>query len=542
MDRRLTARLIATIALLAVGCRATPAPDPQPAPPPDDGITQPADDGGSVTVYGCPTRTLLPQDNRDLCGARIITQLFSGLVELDPASGTPRLLVASSIETDDAMHWTIELERGWSFHDGEAVTAQSFIDAWNFAAHPDNDLRNAEFFSDITGFDAVQAGQAATLAGLERIDKHTFAVHLDQPFAPFLSKLSDPAFFPLPSIAYEDLAIYGRQPIGNGRYELREYDPERHAILQRHEAWTGADPGMPERVTFLLYSGEAAVETAYQDVLAGALDVLDDVPPSRLDDVEDDFGPRVVRTPTSALTSLGFPLYNETFGSRPQLRRAFSLALDREAIVNEVFAGSQQPADALIPPVLDAHRSGACDACRFDPEEARTLLADAGGWQGPLVVHYNSGGGHDAWMRAIADQWRTTLGIDEVIYQAREFPAYINQLEDRAMHGPFRVAWALSYPSPEYALAEPFRQEGAANYTGYGNPSFDEALDRAVASTPDASVAAYQQAEDLVLDDLPVIPLWFSTSTSVHSSRVDDIVVDATSVLRVDRLRVTTTP
>ncbi len=532
---------VVALAVSMVAACSVPDTEPEVDVTPDvDAATDDEDtfSGGAATVYACPTRTLVPHDIRDLCGTRIVAQLFSGLVEPDPETGELELLVASSIETDDSTHWTITIEDGWTFHDGEAVTARSFVDAWNFAAHPDNELRNAEFFADIAGFDELQAGETATLQGLQVVDRLTFEVTLRHPFAPFLAKLSDVAFSPLPSIAYEDIAVYSRQPVGNGRYVLTAYDPDRQAVLERFDDWNGPDPGLPEMITFLIYSGDVALQTAYLDVRAGALDVLDTVPAEHLDDVDDDFGSRVVRSPTSSFTFLGLPMYHGAFGDNAQLRQALSLAIDREAIIDEYLAGVPRAADAIIPPVLDGHRDAVCDYCVYDPNRARELFAEAGGWDDTLVVHYNRGAGHETWMSAIIEQWRNELGIEQIAVQARDFPAYIAELEHREMQGPFRLAWALSYMSPEYALSETFRSAGAANHSGYMNPAFDEALERANASVPEEALDAYHEAEDVVLADLPVIPLWFGTATVVHSDRVDDVMVDATSVLRAERLRV----
>src|SRR5690606_25929449 len=129
------------------------------------------------------------------------------------------------------------------------------------------------------GFDALRAGEAKSLEGLRAPDDMTIEVTLSRPFVPFFSKLADPAFAPLPSIAYEDIGAYGRQPVGNGRYELVAYDPGREAVLHRYEDWAGDDPGRAQEVVFVIYAGDSALQAAYQDVRSGALDVLDTVPP-----------------------------------------------------------------------------------------------------------------------------------------------------------------------------------------------------------------------------------------------------------------------
>jgi oligopeptide transport system substrate-binding protein len=533
---RITAVLVLAV-VVAVACTdAPPPPVTAPEPPPP---APPAEvDDGSFTVYGCAIASLLPQESRETCGGRVLVQLFSGLAELDPQTGEPRLVVAESITTDDATTWTIELHDGWTFHNGEAVTARSFVDAWNFAAHPDNGMRNADFFADVVGFDAVRAGDVDVLAGLRMVDELTIEVELVEPFVPFLAKLTDSAFYPLPSIAYEDLDAFDRHPVGNGRFELVSYDPDREVVLRRHEGWPGPEPALAREVVYLIYTGDGALQTAYVDVRVGALDVLDNVPPEHLASVDAEFGDRVVRTPTSALTMLGLPMYDERFGDNRDLRRALSLAIDRERIVAEALDGAATPATALIPPVLDAHSPGSCAYCRYDPALARMLFDRSGGWDGPLTVHYHTGVGAEHWIRDVIAQWQETLGIGEVAIETHELAPYLRMLDRRDVAGPFRIGWSLSYLSPEYALAELYRSTGGANFFGYENAAFDEALELANASDVGEAIARYREAESIVLDDLPVIPLWFGRATTVHTPRVEGVIVDASLNVRVERVRV----
>ncbi|MEX2562786.1 MAG: hypothetical protein WD358_05975, partial [Nitriliruptoraceae bacterium] len=90
---------------------------------------------------------------------------------------------------------------------------------------------------------------------------------------------------------------------------------------------------------------------------------------------------------------------------------------------------------------------------------------------------------------------------------------------------------------PEYALSELFRTTGGANFFGYGNLEFDVALDEANAASPDDAIMLYQHAEDIVLADLPVIPLWYANTTTVHTARVENIIIDARGYLRVEQMR-----
>lgn len=489
-----------------------------------------------LTAYGCPVRTLLPQDSRDTCSTRVVRQLFSGLTEIDVETGRPRLVVAAAIETDDSLEWTVTLHDGWTFQNGEPVTARSFADAWNLAAVPDNGLRNGDLFNLIAGYGDVVSGDASRLRGLEVVDDLTLRIVLEQPFAPLPEKLTDVAFMPLPTVAFEDLQAFAEAPVGNGRYELVAFDADREAQLRRSVDWPGPDPAVNDAVTFVIYSGDNAIQLAYADVLTGTLDVLDNVPPERLGDSHEVFDGRVVETTTSSFTFLGLPVDRAPFDD-VNLRRALSLAIDRGRIVDDVFGGLLEPAASVIPPVLDAHRAAACEYCVHDPELARELLEEAGGWSGPMTVHLNAGSGHERWVRAVTEQWREVLGIDEFVVDARGMTPYLDLLENGRADGPFRLGWALSYPSPEYVLSELFTTSGSGNFFGLADPSVDEVIRVAATASPDDAVELFQAAEDVVLDHMPLIPLWYGVSTSVHTERVDGVQIDASTILRVERLR-----
>jgi oligopeptide transport system substrate-binding protein len=504
----------------------------------DDEAAEPASAGGTFTAYGCEPQSLVPQDSREVCGGRVVLQVFSGLVETDEVSGEPELLVAESIETEDSIVWDIEIRDDFTFHDGTPVTVDSFVDAWNFGANPDNGQRAVGFYQEIEGFEALQEGEADTLSGVEITGDNTIQITLSDPFAPFLTKLSDSAFYPLPDVAYDDIDAFNQEPIGNGRYQMAgPWENDIQIPLARYEDWPGDDPGLADEITYTIYD---SVETAYLDVQAGSLDVLEQIPPERLAAAEGDFGDNVVQTDTSSFTYLGFPMYDPVFGENQELRYALSMAIDREAIISAIFNDAQTAATGVIPPVLDAYRGDACgELCEFDPERAQELFEEAGGYDGTMTVYFNSGAGHEEWVEAVTNQWREVLGIEEFEFESLEFAQYLDILADEGAVGPYRLGWALAYLSPEYAMADLYTTTGDSNYFGYGNSEFDDTLAEANASDPEDADAVYQQAEDILLEDLPLIPMWYGQSTSVHTDRVSNIVVDATTYLRVEKVEVT---
>lgn len=385
-------------------------------------------EGDEFSLHGCEPQALLPQMSNEVCGGRVLGQLFSGLTEIDPETSEAEPMVAESIEAnDDFTEYTITLRDDFTFHDGSPVTASSFVDAWNFAADPDNGMANAPFFSLFDGYEEMQSGDADQLEGLEAVDETTIEISLSEPFAPLEAALSHQAYYPLPEVAYEDMEAFESAPVGNGRYQMDgEWEREVQVALQRYEDWPGETPGSAQNITFAIYSD---VNTAYLDVQAGELDILEQVPPEQLVNVDDDFGDNVVRTDTSSFTYLGFPMYNEDFGDNPELRKALSLAVDREEIIDAIFDGAMTPASSVIPPNLSEYRDDACDYCEFDEERAQELFEEAGGWDGTMTIYYNSGAGHEEWVEAVSNQWREVLGIEDFEFESLEFAQYLELLD-----------------------------------------------------------------------------------------------------------------
>ena len=149
-------------------------------------------EGGRFSVYICEPEHLVPQNTNETCGAEVLNALFTPLVEYDPetAAQTFEGAMGESITSDDQTVWTIKLKSGWTFHNGEPVTAQSYVDAWNAGAYGPNAYGNAYFFQNIQGYQDLQADKgerpkAKAMSGLKVIDDTTFEVSLFGTFCQF---------------------------------------------------------------------------------------------------------------------------------------------------------------------------------------------------------------------------------------------------------------------------------------------------------------------------------------------------------------------
>ena len=507
----------------------------------------------SVALYSDPENPLVPGNTTESEGAQVIESLWTGLVEYAPDGAVEYTGVAESIESEDNTNWTITLNDGWTFHDGTPVTAQSFVDAWNYTAYSPNAQGGSYFLSNVEGYDALQAQTddagnvtaeptATEMTGLRVVDERTFEVTLSGAFAPFPVTLGYSAFYPLPESFFADPETAGRQPVGNGPFQAdEEFVPGQGFTLTRFEDYAGDQAAQADTLQYRVYSD---VNTAYLDVQAGNLDVAPDLPPDAIASARDVFGDAYLEEPSSGFQYLGFPTYQPRY-SDPRVRQALSMAIDREAIAQAIFQGTRTPADSYVAPVVDGYREGVCQYCELDVDRANQLL-DAVGFDRsqPIELWFISGGGHDAWVQAAGNQLRDNLGVDYVLRGDLDFPQYLPRLDEQGMTGPFRLGWSMDYPSPQNYL-EPLYSADAlppagSNTTFYTNPEFDALIDQGnQAASNEEAIGFYNQAEDILLEDMPIIPMFFDLEQAVHSDNVDGVTIDVFGHIRTAEVGVT---
>ena len=498
-----------------------------------------------VVNGGEPPYPLIPTSTNDSNGGRIIDRLFAGLVSYD-AAGNPSNEVAQSIETPDNVNYRIVLKPGWKFTDGSAVTAHSFVDAWNYGALSTNAQLQQSFFSPIEGFDEVSGmtgdGKPApktgrtTMSGLQVVNDLEFTVRLKAPTIDFTLRLGHSAFYPLPDVAFRDMAAFGRNPIGNGPYRLADrpdgpaWEHDVKIDLRPNPDYHGNRKPRNKGLRFDFY---ANLDTAYADLLSGNLDVLDTIPPSALPIYKRDLGNHFTSGPVAVKHSLDTPLRLPHFGGEEgRLRRlALSAAVNRQQICQQIFLGTRTPSrdfTARSLPGFDPNLPGN-EVLNFDPDRARQLWAQANAisqWNGQYVIAYNADAGNQEWVDAVANSIKNVLGIDAVGAPQPTFAGFRTQITNHSIATAFRAAWQGDYPSMIEFLAPLFATGAGSNDVGYSNPEFDAALAAAEAApTLPQSNAMTNDAQRILFRDMPVVELWDNVSVVGWSMQVKSVGV-----------------
>jgi oligopeptide transport system substrate-binding protein len=490
-----------------------------------------------IVNAGEPQNPLVPTDTNDTNGGRIVDRLFAGLMSYD-AHGTPTPEVAESIDTADDINYRIVLKPGWTFSDGTPVTAHSFVDAWNFGALATNAQLQQSFFAPIEGFDEVAAERpgTTTMSGLRVVNDHEFTVRLKGPTIDFTLRLGFSPFYPLPAAAFKNLAAFGQHPIGNGPYRIAD-QPGNPAWQHNVKLDLVTNPGyhgnrIPQNkgLRFVFY---ANLDTAYADLLSSNLDVLDTIPPSVLAVYRRDLGDRAVTAPAAVNLTLDTPQRLPHFsGEEGRLRRlAISAAINRDQVCRKIYSGARTPArdfTASSLPGFDPHLDGN-NALNFNPDRARALWSQADAistWSGRYAISYNADGSHQEWVDAVANSIKNTLGIDAVGVPQPTFAGFRTQITSHTIGTAFRAGWQGDFPSMLEFLEPLFVTHASANDVGYSNPRFDAAIAAAEAA-PDlpTSYARANDAQRILLQDMPVVPLWYTVAVAGHSDAVSHVAL-----------------
>ncbi|MFC5790756.1 ABC transporter substrate-binding protein [Agromyces tardus] len=515
---------VAAIALAAAGALALSgcATSSEPAAPEGDATA-------IITTNGSePQNPLIPTNTNETGGGKILDSIFAGLIYYD-AKGAPVNDMAESIETDDAQNYTIKIKADQKFTNGDPVDAESFVKAWNYGAALDNAQLSSYFFDSIEGFSYDE--NVPELSGLKVVDDLTFTVKLKQPESDFPLRLGYSAFFPVPAAAWDDLAAFGENPIGNGPYMLDGEGAWKHnerIDLVKNEDYQGPRQAVNGGLDIIFY---ATQDAAYADLQGGNLDVIDAIPDSALGTYETDFEGRSVNQAVAVFQSFVIPDRLAHFGGEEgKLRRAaISHAIDRQEVTDVIFSGTRTPAHDFTSPVIDGYSEDipGSDVLDFDADKAKELWAEADAispWSGSFQIGYNADGGHQGWVDAVANQLKNNLGIDASGAPYPTFAEFRTAITDRTIQTAFRTGWQGDYPSLSNFLGPIYVTGAGSNDGDYSNPEFDALIKEGLGETDvQAGIEKFQQAQEILFEDLPAIPLWYATANGAWGENVDNV-------------------
>ena len=450
----------------------------------------------------------------------VLSALFEGLVAEDPRDLSPVPGVAARWDVSpDGLTYTFHLRPEARWSDERPITAGDFVASARRALSPALGAPNAELLHPVRGARAYHRGELADFAavGIQAVDTHTLLITLEHPVAHFLALLTHPVWFPVPVHAIEatgPLEVRGNRwatsPatfVGNGAFRLASWRQGQVLVAYAAPTYWDAATVKLSAVHFHFFDGVDAEERAFR---AGQLHLTDSIPTGRIEAWRNEHPEQLRADP---FLDAYFYRFNTTrpFLDDVRVRRALSLAVDRELLTSTLLRGGQRPATAFVPPGTGGYTPP--DVLRYDPEAARALLAEAGypGGEGlpPFEMLYTTSENHRRIAEALQEKWRRELGV-EVRLQNQELASLL-QARRTGDFELLRSSWVADFEAPETYLAL-FTAGSANNYTGWSDPAYDEAIAKAArASDQTTRFALLRQAETRLLEAAPILPLFVNT-------------------------------
>ncbi len=492
-----------------------------------------ADPNGIFSVeLGEPEKALHTGDTMESNGSLVMSGLFSQLVDYT-ADGKLTMTNAESVESTDSKKWTVKLKKGWTFHDGTPVTAESYVKAWNWNANINNAQGLASWFADIKGFEALHPEKegakptADKMEGLKVVDDTTFTVELKNAVPYFAYKLAYVVFAPLPESFYKDPKAAGEKPVGNGPYKFASWQHKKEIKIVRYDAYKGADKAKNGGVTFKNYT---TLETAYEDLKSGNVDVLRQLAPKDLPVYRQDLGDRAVDQAYSAIQTLAIAFYSDQWSKPkkvdPKVIQGLSMGIDRATITKTVLNNTREPATGWVAKgVLGFQENAAGDVTKYDPAKAKALIAEGGGVPGNAIsIQFNTDGGHKDWVEAVCNSITQSTGVKCTPDAKADFQADLAARKGKQVKSIYRSGWVLDYPVNANFISDLFRTGAAGNQGDFTNPALDAKIAAADSATSlEESMKQYQAVEKELVSLMPSIPLWYYKVNAGYSEKVSGV-------------------
>ncbi|MCH7738419.1 MAG: peptide ABC transporter substrate-binding protein, partial [Chloroflexi bacterium] len=417
----------------------------------------------------------------------------------------------------DGTTTTFRLRPNAKFHDGRTVTAGDIKWSLERAADPATEAFTASvFLGDIVGVEQRLSGAATEISGVRVIDERTLTITIDAPKAYFLSKLTYPVSFVLDRQNVESDRNWIFEPNGTGPFKLAEYIPGEVLRLIRFDDYH-LGPAMIDEVEFLISGGNSMLMYENDELH------ITGIPLGLLEGVLDPSNPLsrevVTAPPQFDVDYFGLNTTEPPFDD-VKVRQAFNYAIDRQSLASTLLQDLVVPAAGILPPGFPGYNPN-LKGYNYDPEKARRLIQESkyGGLDElpriTLTLPGSFGAAISPSIEAMLAMWEENLGVNIDLLQT-EWAIFLQDLHQNRFQMFGGLGWIADYPDPENFLDVLFHSESNNNQSEYSNRQLDILLERArVELDETARFELYHQAEEIIVDDAPWIPLWHSNGGSV---------------------------
>jgi ABC-type transport system substrate-binding protein len=514
--RSLPSLVVLVLLVFAVGLAAAQSSAPGPRRDPAGTYRRP---------LGNEPATLDPARIVDVYGLSVAQQIFDGLVRFDQTLTIMPSLAQFWRSSRDGLTWTFTLRKGVRFHHGREVTADDVVFSLTRILDPRLKSGAADLFGVIKGAADYREGRAKTVAGLTALDRHTVQIVLEEAFGGFASLLAVRHASIVPrDLVEHDPERFGTAPSGTGAFRFERWDRGKEIVLSAYRDHFDGPPGLA-RVVYRLFAGDPS-DAIYEEFQRGGLEDSP-LPVKNYRAAVGDARWVHVKRPMFSVRFYGFNTRVKPLDDR-RVRQALIHALDRAQLIDELSHGRFALARGVIPPGtlgFNPKLSG----YSYDPARARDLLRAAGypDGRGLPPIEIWSSVKNDPVMREheIVRRAFEAIGVRTDFRYLQDWPQYSKKLA--AGECPmFLYAWFADVPDPDNFIGKLFHSKSARNYFGYVNPAVDEAVLEARKEIDVVRrVALYRRAEQAVMDDAPILPIFHYTYERVFQPYVKSVEV-----------------
>jgi oligopeptide transport system substrate-binding protein len=516
-------RRLAVIALAGVLAACGPAEEPA-APGREGSATQ----AGNVLRVGngAEPQTLDPHRAEGVPESNILRDLYEGLVGEAPDGSLVPGAAESWTVSEDGLVYTFRIRADARWSNGDPVTAADFEFGLQRSVDPATLSRYSSILFPIVNAEAVVNGDEPPEAlGVRALDDDRLEIRLNAPTPYLLGLLTHSTTYPVhrPSLeAHGERFARPGKLVGNGAYRLAEWTVQSHVRLARNPHYWGAPQVQIDTVYYYAIENPDAELKRYR---ADELDITGALPYKQLTWVRENLGDELVISPYLGSYYFGYNLTRPPFKDARALRAALAMAIDRDILTAKVAGAGEIPAYGWVPPVTGYTAQQPAWATWTQVQRnarARELYAEAGySAADPLRVEilYNTNENHKRLSVAIASMWKEVLGVQTSLVN-QEWKVFLetrNRKEDTQV---FRAGWIADY-NDAYSFAQLMHSKNEQNDSGYVSAEYDDYLDRAARERdPVARSQLMEAAERVLLEDLPIIPVYFYVSKHLVKPRV----------------------
>ncbi|MED4782477.1 peptide ABC transporter substrate-binding protein [Brevibacillus choshinensis] len=465
----------------------------------------------------------------DSTSGTIVRATFEGLTRAGGDGKVHEAAAESYKVSEDGKTYTFKLrDAKWS--NGDAVTAKDFEFAWKRALDPKTASNYAYQLYYIKNGEAFNKGKAKIEdVGVKAIDDKTLEVTLENP-TPFFTELT--AFYTYYPVnqkvveGNEKWAAEAKTHVGNGPFKLEAWEHKNKLTLVKNDNYWDKDAVKVDKLEFSMVEDENTELSMFDN---GELDwagsPTSSLPTDAIPALKD--SGKMKTQPIAGTYWYKFNTEKAPFNN-VKIRKAFTYAIDRQALIDNVLQTGQIPATGAVPPSMALNKDGYFKD--KDLDTAKKLLEEGMKEEGltkmpTVTLSYNTSEGHKKIAEAIQDQWKKQLGVDVKI-ENKEWKVYLEDLHQ----GNFqigRMGWLGDFNDPINFLELYKDKKGGNNDTNWENPKYKELLNQsALEKDPEKRKAILAQAEQILMDEMPIMPIYFYTDSWVQNDKVTGIVID----------------